>query len=188
VSFPSGNERGFTLIELMVVVAIVGVLAALAVYGVRRYLSHSKTTEARNAVGQVAKDAKSAFERESMLGGVLPAGAATAVVNDLCLDAASSVPDNIAKVTGQKYQSAGTDWTNGNSSTTGFVCLRFSISDPQYYLYDYKGSAGPAGTFTAISHGDLDGNGVLSTISLAGRVAQGIVLVSPNFIEVSPEE
>ena len=187
-AFVSGNQRGFTLIELMVVVAIVGVLATLATYGVRKYLVHSKTTEARNAVGQMAKDAKAAFERESMAGGVLPAGGSTAVVNNLCLDAASSVPDDIAKVTGQKYQSSVADWTTGNSSTVGFVCLRFSLSDPQYYLYDYKGSAGTAGTFQAISHGDLDGNGVASTISLNGQVSQGIVLVAPNFVEDSPEE
>ena len=45
----------------MIVVAIVGILAVLAVYGVRKYIANSKTTEARNALGQIAKDAATAL-------------------------------------------------------------------------------------------------------------------------------
>ena len=54
------NHRGFTLIELMIVVAIVGVLASLAIYGVRGYMAHAKTTEARNSLGEISKDAATA--------------------------------------------------------------------------------------------------------------------------------
>ena len=67
-----GKNKGFTLIELMVVVAIVGVLAVLAIVGVRRYLSHSKSAEARNSLGALGKAAYAAMyirERQATAGG-----------------------------------------------------------------------------------------------------------------------
>jgi type IV pilus assembly protein PilA len=47
------GRRGFTLVELMIVVAIVGVLATVAVVGYRRYVLNAKVTEARTVISAI---------------------------------------------------------------------------------------------------------------------------------------
>jgi type IV pilus assembly protein PilA len=183
------DERGFTLIELMIVVAIVGVLSALAIYGVRKYLSNAKTAEVRNALGQMAKDAEAAYERETMPSAVLVPGQTAGVSNNLCTSASSPVPADKDSIKGKKYQSKAEEWSvDLKAAGKGFGCLRFSLSDPQYFMYSYTGEAGPTGTFTARGQGDLNGDGNLSDFALSGQVKNGVVMMAPNFTEVNPEE
>lgn len=47
------NERGFTLMELMVVIVIVAILAAVAVPLYINYVKDAQRTEARGAIGAV---------------------------------------------------------------------------------------------------------------------------------------
>ena len=49
------NQKGFTLIEVLVVVIIVAILAALAVPRYLRYVEKSRSTEAQTAINTIRK-------------------------------------------------------------------------------------------------------------------------------------
>lgn len=92
-----GCHRGFTLIELMVVVIIVGVLATLGVYGVRKYVFSSKTTEAIHMIGSI-KSAEEAYKAETFV---------YAGQDPSALKSASSLYPQGTNPSSRKY-----DWTN----------------------------------------------------------------------------
>jgi type IV pilus assembly protein PilA len=59
-------NRGFTLIEVMITVAIMGILAGLAVYGVGKYIRSSKSGEAVAMIASI-KSAQEAYKAETFL-------------------------------------------------------------------------------------------------------------------------
>ena len=58
------SDRGFTLVELMIVIAVVAILATLAVFGVRKYILASKTSEATEMIGAI-KSAQEQYKAET---------------------------------------------------------------------------------------------------------------------------
>lgn len=60
-----GRSMGFTLIELMITVAIIGVLALLATVGYSRWLRTAKTAEATSMLGNI-KSAEESWRAEHL--------------------------------------------------------------------------------------------------------------------------
>lgn len=60
------NQKGFTMIELMVVVVIVGILAAIAIPIYGKYVKQARTTEATGRMGEIITASKAwAQERQA---------------------------------------------------------------------------------------------------------------------------
>ena len=158
------GRRGFTLVELMIVVAIIGVLAALAIYGVSRYLKHAKTAEATRVLGilEVGEDVQ--YEKETPFGAV----DSGTYVHLFCPNAPATP---VAVPSGAKVTVVSTPGSGAGYDADGWKCLKFTMADPQFYQYEVttNGAVGLDAIFTATAHADLDGNGTLSTYTLTGR-------------------
>jgi type IV pilus assembly protein PilA len=72
-------QQGFTLIELMIVVAIIGILAAIAIPAYQDYTIRSKVTELVNAAG-VCKTGVAEYYQSK---GIMPAGVTEAGCSDV---------------------------------------------------------------------------------------------------------
>jgi type IV pilus assembly protein PilA len=63
---PGAAGRGFTLVELLITVAMIGVLSALGLVGYRKYVHSSQSSEAK-AIIQMIRGGEEAFKAENLV-------------------------------------------------------------------------------------------------------------------------
>lgn len=179
----------------MIVVVIIGILAALAIYGVQKYVSNSKSAEARQVLGRISKDALASFEAESHAYKILSFNKTAGISRRLCGDAGNTIPTAPTSIKAKKYQPDPAEFQVGNKDT-GWFCLKTVVTTPIYFMYEYSSNAvNPAAAnhaFNALAYGDLDGDTTLSTFVLGGIVKQqgnDLALVLGTTVgETDPEE
>jgi len=148
--------RGFTLIELMIVVAIIGVLAAVAIPAFMKYIRRSKTTEATMNLRKMYDGAVAYYvsEHSDITGQPIDRQFPTSAPFVPSLTTLSSL-----QLAGNRYQSTPSDWKQG-----GWAGLEFQISDAQIFAYTFISSGVSTGSKASmIANGDQNGNGVYST-------------------------
>jgi type IV pilus assembly protein PilA len=145
-------SRGFTLIEMMIVVVIVGVLATMAVTGYRKMVAESHSTEAVEVINSI-RVAQEMWHAET--------GRYDDVSTTLCLDATCtslypqaffSHPTN-ASSSSSKVGNYKIQWGGACTSECGNWLL-LPVRSPGAVMHGYSTKAGIAGTsLPAISIG-----------------------------------
>ena len=143
---------GFTLVELMIVVVILGILAAVAIPAFTRYVKRSKTSEATGNITKIYQGQLTYFQA------ALERGTQTYV------NASTAMPT--AAPSAAKYTANVSQW----AADANWTAIGFSLDSAHYYQYL---SPGGTSAFTSRALGDLDGDAILSTFERTGTITSG---------------
>ena len=158
------NGRGFTLMELMIVVAITGILAATAIPAYLKYIRRAKLGEATMNLRKLYDSSVAYFAADhaddagSILSRQFPDSEALTPASSCCVHPGTRCPPSPSS---WKTQT----WTN----------LAFSVDDPHFFRYRFESAGtGSSASFGAWAHGDLDCDGTFSSFQRAGNVLQDL--------------
>lgn len=172
------DRKGFTLIELMIVVAILGILAAIAIPTFILLINRSKAAEASSQVKNMFTAVASYYSGE------LSGQAIEASTGGYCT-VASSAPTP-ATPTREKQRFEPID--------PNFRAIGFHISDEVYYSYELVSDGDGCGNapddvevYSLTATGNLDGDADFSLFELAVASDRQNVLYHARGLYVSDE-
>ena len=182
-----GHQRrrrsGFTIVELMIAVAILGVLATLAIPAFMGYVNRSKSSEALSNLNMIFKGAAAYYSGEISRKGL------GATITGYCTVGDQTPMPATPRAT---KQSMGVP-----APTSSFRAIRFQIADFVYYSYGVT-SVDPAGglcghqkntpgLYTFYANGDLDGDLTESTFELSAGTDESNTLFHARGLYVKSE-
>ncbi len=185
------KNQGFTLIELMIVVAIIGVLAAVAVPAFINYVKRAKTSEAYENLRNMFVGAASYYQMERIADRSLMAETSVH-----CQTASQATTTVLADPGNQKQQAL----VAGTAAGTALHAFNVTFGDSIYYAYGVTSTSAlcglaagtddePRNAYTFLAAGDLDGDNTNSTFELhAGANAQNELFRAPGYYIVNELE
>jgi prepilin-type N-terminal cleavage/methylation domain-containing protein len=161
------NNKGFTLIELMIVVTIIGILAMVAGPELMKYQVRAKTSEAMQNVAKVADGARSYYmgEMTSRDGSLIQKQFPTSI---------GPTPDAMACQNNAPIKHNPTQYNTADTfGHQSWQSLQFSVSKPFLYSYTFiSEGTGSNARFSSRATGDLDCDATQSLFEQTGLVDQ----------------